>query len=77
MCRQKYVGHRNLIIAYEHFKRPLREDFCWGLKNLLQENFADNLETFLVFCKTQVVKTVVTKQANVRNKKIKVFKRID
>ena len=35
MCRQNYVGQRSLIIAYEHLKRPLWEDFCWGLKNLL------------------------------------------
>ena len=69
MGRQKYVVHRSLILAYEHLKRPLSENFCWGQKYLLLENFADNLETVLKFCKTQVVNKVVTKQANVRNKK--------
>ena len=46
MCRQKYVGQRSLIIAYEHLKRPLWEDNCWGLKYLLPENFANNLDVF-------------------------------
>ena len=75
LCRQKYVVHRSLILAYEHLKKPLWENFCCGQKHLLQENFADNLETFLKFCKTQVVNKVITKQAKVRNKKNKGFQK--
>ena len=59
MCSRfkEYMGHRFLILAYEHLKRPR---FLLGLQNF-SYIFAGNLETFMLFCKTQAFNEVVTK----------------